>query len=772
VQGGSAQSLTLQVKGCPASPTATSGNLTVSVSSSSPDLTGLYTTGGDISFGVGSIGSPQIITITPIADSIFRANVSSGTLTITGVSDFGGETVNSLTISNVSYLNTATAAINVNKTSLSTFSGGQFDTFTVALDSQPTGNVVLDVSSSNSSKVAVSPATLTFTSSNWSTAQTVTVTGSASTITATENDSITIAPNTNSTLDTKYLTLASIAIPVLHSPSKFIYSSSSLALTFGGSAASLGIRLSQAPSANVALQLTPRNEDEFSLSTSTLTFTPANWATTQTLSVSPASTSSLSTSTLSYIDFTVSSTDTSFSNANASAVEVRLNPSGLVFSQNGVNLSTAASDDQVYVRLASQPSQNVVVGIGADQAPLFSLTQPAGSRLLTFTSSNWNQPQLLKFHADAVNATYEKQTAYLTFTTTSSDSAYNNLALQLPITKTPVNFIVTKSDSISTTDAGAKASFTLALAHQPSSDRYVTITPSVEGLFTIKPRRLSFNRTNWDTPQTVTLQGFIGEITADKTATLGLALSTVTAPITTVSEQNVMSVTHKVSSIISASNLNRTLFNNDNATFNVVLTQNPGKALTINLDLVDNPNLEMDKDHLTFDSDDWQKPQTVTITNQDPNAPLAASKILFTPLPVDEEFPPVEAIIPAESSAGLAFALHRIAQDDFALNSKKPGCFVATAAFQDPAAAELKILRNFRDFVLHRFALGRKFISAYYELGPALATWIAPNPLLRFLVRGTLYPLVWGIAHPWLALCFFSALAGGLLVYSRTREYE
>ena len=50
-------------------------------------------------------------------------------------------------------------------------------TFTVVLNSQPTGDVVIPLNSSDTSEGTVFPASLTFTSSNWDTAQTVTVTG-------------------------------------------------------------------------------------------------------------------------------------------------------------------------------------------------------------------------------------------------------------------------------------------------------------------------------------------------------------------------------------------------------------------------------------------------------------------------------------------------------------------------------------------------------------------------------------------------------------------
>lgn len=64
----------------------------------------------------------------------------------------------------------------VSKTSTSSPEGST-DTFTVVLDTPPTTDVVITVTSSNTNVATVDNATLTFTSGNWNVAQTVTVTG-------------------------------------------------------------------------------------------------------------------------------------------------------------------------------------------------------------------------------------------------------------------------------------------------------------------------------------------------------------------------------------------------------------------------------------------------------------------------------------------------------------------------------------------------------------------------------------------------------------------
>src|SRR5207253_1688198 len=78
----------------------------------------------------------------------------------------------------VTNLDDDTAGITVSPTSgLVTTEAGGTTAFTVVLTSQPTANVVIGVSSSNTAEGTVAPASLTFTTANWNVAQAVTVTG-------------------------------------------------------------------------------------------------------------------------------------------------------------------------------------------------------------------------------------------------------------------------------------------------------------------------------------------------------------------------------------------------------------------------------------------------------------------------------------------------------------------------------------------------------------------------------------------------------------------
>ena len=91
---------------------------------------------------------------------------------------FSGQAFDNVEISVASSGPGPTPGITVSPTSgLVTTEAGGTDAFTVVLDSEPTDNVTIGISSSNVGEGTVSTTTLTFTSANWNTAQTVTVTG-------------------------------------------------------------------------------------------------------------------------------------------------------------------------------------------------------------------------------------------------------------------------------------------------------------------------------------------------------------------------------------------------------------------------------------------------------------------------------------------------------------------------------------------------------------------------------------------------------------------
>lgn len=113
-----------------------------------------------------------------------------------------------------------------------------------------------------------------------------------------------------------------------------------------------------------------------------------------------------------------------------------------------------------------------------------------------------------------------------------------------------------------------------------------------------------------------------------------------------------------------------------------------------------------------------------------------AAFIQFTPI-----YPDI--IRKAESFQKTARNPHIVKQFLKMSDKETPRCFIATAAFEDPCAPEVLMLREFRDFTLRNSKWGRQFIAFYYKSSPRIACLLDKQPrlkpaaraLLRFMIK-------------------------------------
>lgn len=66
------------------------------------------------------------------------------------------------------------------------------------------------------------------------------------------------------------------------------------------------------------------------------------------------------------------------------------------------------------------------------------------------------------------------------------------------------------------------------------------------------------------------------------------------------------------------------------------------------------------------------------------------------------------------------------------------GCFIATVCYGTPNAAEVIILREFRDNLLSKLTVGKLFIKLYYHISPKLVPYIERNQKLKNFIKSYL----------------------------------
>jgi hypothetical protein len=106
-------------------------------------------------------------------------------------------------------------------------------------------------------------------------------------------------------------------------------------------------------------------------------------------------------------------------------------------------------------------------------------------------------------------------------------------------------------------------------------------------------------------------------------------------------------------------------------------------------------------------------------------------------------------------------------------------CFIATATYGSPSAAEVLTLRQFRDRYLVTTKTGRWITRLYYRTSPFLAQKIERSKVLKAISAGLLFPIVilasflLSLHHPFdflflafaFGLCSFAVFKG--FVYAR-----
>jgi len=161
---------------------------------------------------------PQTVTVSGIEDGIIDGNQDINIVLELGDSIDNVYRELSQTTVAAAVADIDTAGLSVTGRNLFTSEKGLTDTFTVALNTPPDGDVVIDVNSLDTTEGTVSVAFLTFNNSNWSVAQTVTVDPvDDNEIDGNKRYSIVMSINSSGTNDTTgYAVLTSALVSVIN----------------------------------------------------------------------------------------------------------------------------------------------------------------------------------------------------------------------------------------------------------------------------------------------------------------------------------------------------------------------------------------------------------------------------------------------------------------------------------------------------------------------------------------------------------------------------
>ncbi|MEG4622018.1 DUF4347 domain-containing protein, partial [Microcoleus sp. M2_D2] len=261
-------------------------NLGLTGSVTAADFTG--TIPSQITIPNGATSGQAIFTI---ADDLIDEIDETANLTISNPS--AGMALGTTTTGSFTIIDNDTAGVTIFPTSgLTTTEPVSTATFTVVLDSQPTANVSIGLTSNDTTEGTVDQPSLTFTNANWNIPQTVTVTG----VNDLQDDGdiayqIITAPATSTDPNYNNLNPADVSVTNLDNdippppPGISIFPTSGLTTTEPVSTATFTVVLDSQPTANVSIGLTSNDTTEGTVDQPSLTFTNANWNIPQTVTV-------------------------------------------------------------------------------------------------------------------------------------------------------------------------------------------------------------------------------------------------------------------------------------------------------------------------------------------------------------------------------------------------------------------------------------------------------------------------------------------------------
>lgn len=317
---------------------------------------------------------------------------------------------------------------------LFTTEGGGTAQFSVVLDTAPTADVTVNVSSDNAAEGIVSVSSLVFTPANWDVPQTVTVTGQDD---ALEDGPViyhvVLAAATSADSAFNGLNPTDPTVINLDNESPLtVVPISGLITTEAGGTATFDVVLNSAPTADVVIGLSSSDTTEGTVSSPSLTFTTLNWNQVQTVTVTGVD-DSADDGDIAYSIITApaASADSNFSGKNPPDV-------GVVNLDNdtvGLNVSAAGAGvilnvieglmTTYTVALTSQPAADVTVGVVSSDTLQGGSVSAAS---LTFTPGNWNQPQTVTV-TGADDLVGDGNTSWtITNSVSSSDASYAALS--------------------------------------------------------------------------------------------------------------------------------------------------------------------------------------------------------------------------------------------------------------------------------------------------------------------------------------------------------
>ena len=585
---------------------------TVTVTVSSDDTGAATVSGSTLRFTASNWNTAQTVTVRGVNDT----DSDDELVTITNTAS-GGEYAGVTETVSVFVDDDDTRGITFTPAAR-TIREGATGTYDVKLNTAPTADVVVEISSDNAD-VTVMPYSLTFTAANYATNQRVTVTAGQDADAADGTANLTHRPIGG---DYSAGEAKDFMVTVTDDDTAgLVLSATTLGVDEAGQN-TYTVKLQTQPTTTVTVTVSSGDTGAATVIFSPLTFTTSNWDREATVTVAGVDDGDSANET---VIVTNTASGGEYEGVTASVrvtVDDDDKPPGITFTP--ASLTVGEGGVGMYgVKLNTAPTSDVTVAISSSNPDVTVMPNS-----LTFTSSNFAANQQVTVSAGQ-DADAANDMATLTHNPSGANyGSVSNAILMVTVTDDDTAGLMLSTPTLGV-DEGGQATYTVKLQTQPTTTVTVTVSSDDTGAATVSGSTLRFTTSNWNTAQTVTVRGVNDGDSTDETVTVtntasGGEYAGVTASVTvTVDDDDTPGITFTPAA--------RTIREGATGTYDVKLNTAPTADVTVAISS-DNPDVTVNKSSLTFTTVNYATNQRVTVTaGQDADAADGTANLTHRP---------------------------------------------------------------------------------------------------------------------------------------------
>ncbi|MBQ1925602.1 MAG: hypothetical protein II180_05725 [Proteobacteria bacterium] len=422
-----------------------------------------------------------------------------------------------------------------------------------------------------------------------------------------------------------------------------------------GKTASISVALNHEPASDVTITFQISDDTEAKAvcdgDACKLVFTPANWNQPQSITLAGLPDGIVDGNQTYAITFTAASDDAEFNGLSASVddlVNIDTDKAHVIVSYPEGSMTTEAGGTVIIeLTLSAKPSADVTFTVGSSD----TTEAVVDVETITFTPDDWDQPHKVTVTGqnDDEKESAEQTTYQIVFgQTQSEDKDFNGLTIQ-PIQLINIDDdkagVTLSATAIEVDESDTKSVIGIVLNSKPAADVTIKATSNKPEEATVETDTLVFTPENWNTPQSFTVIGVQDyKVDGDQSFTISFNFSS--SDETYVFDAVTLLGTCHDTTVVGANAIAETTTvteNGSEAKVDVSLIAIPEKEVTITVAIEDDTEIAIADENmrtLTFNAENWNKPQTIVLKGVDDNIidGNITSKVTFTSASEDAHF--------------------------------------------------------------------------------------------------------------------------------------